>query len=66
MILVISRDRQNVFASLSVSGRKKGGKKKTSEKTCFLTKMTQIWPIVKFLHFVFFLIKQKNSCRKRF
>ena len=62
MILVISGGRQNFFASLSVSGRKKRGgqNKKTSEKTCFLTKMTQIWPIVKFLHFVFFSHKTKK------
>ena len=62
MILVISGGRQNFFASLSVSERKKrGSKKKTSEKTCFLTKMTQIWPIVKFLHFVFFSHKTEKQ-----
>ena len=62
MILVISGGRQNFFASLSVFGRKKKGvKKKTSQKTCFLTKMTQIWPIVKFLHFVFFSHKTKKQ-----
>ena len=62
MILVISGGRQNFFASFSVSGQKKrGSKKKTSEKTCFWTKMTQIWPIVKFLHFVFFSHKTKKT-----
>ena len=62
MILVISGGRQNFFCEfVCFRPKKEGVKKKKSQKTCFLTKMTQIWPIVKFLHFVFFSYKTKKQ-----
>ena len=62
MILVISGDRQNFLrVCLFPTEKKKEFKQKTSQKTCFLTKMTLIWPIVKFLHFVFFSHKTKKQ-----
>ena len=68
MILVISGGRQNSFESLSLSGRKKRGvKKKNKRKKVFFDKNNPNLADCKiFAFFFFFLIKQKNSCRKRF
>ena len=61
MILVISGGRQTFLRVCLFPAEKEGGQNKTGEKTCFLTKMNQIWPFIKFLHFVFFSHKTKKQ-----
>jgi hypothetical protein len=67
MILVILGGRQNCFASLSISGRKKRGyQKQKLAKNMFFEKNDSNLADCKIFAFCFFLIKQKNSCRKCF